>query len=351
MIGNNFTKFTATTDYSSFVSSTAFTRPNVSWTTDTDKVYYNPHLEPSIKICVMKSGVGYEVSQYDFDNHYDEIVSQGYTVEGIVVVPQSHMKDGKARIMSLKAMSCTSPSSGSLANEGICWGGYGVDTSLKNYTQVVKVTNEEETTSEGSMDYCYLPSDKFSSDRQCVTDRKAYYHPTIDSNRYAPSPYLTYDRRSTVYPTTAMTNALSDFDGSGNTSLLCSMATGQADWRTDATITNESGATYYPAACCCARYGTTALPSGNWYLPACGELGYIMPRFIEINNAISLINSKAANSAVLLGTSTYYWSSSEYSSINARGVHTYNGPVDAYAKNNNFYVRAFAALPLSSLSF
>ena len=351
MIGNNFTKFTATTDYNTFVSSTAFTRPNVSWTLDTDKVYYNPVFEPTIKICVMKSGVGYEVSQYDFNEHYSEIIADGYTVEGVVVVPQSHMKDGKARIMSLKAMSCTSPSAGSLANEDICWGGYGVDTSLKNYTQVVKVTNEEETTSEGSMDYCYLPSDKFSSDRQCVTDRKAYYHPTIDSNRYAPSPYLTYDKRSTVYPTTAMTNALSDFDGSGNTSLLCSMATGQADWMTASAITNESGATYYPAACCCARYGTDGIPSGSWYLPACGVLGYIMPRFIEINNAISLINSKAANSAVLLGTSNYYWSSSEYSSSLARSVYTHYGRVDSDGKYYSLYVRAFAALPLSSLSF
>ena len=51
-------------------------------------------------------------------------------------------------------------------------------------------------------------------------------------------------------------NAISDFDGVGNTKVLTGLATGQSDWKTAASIINNSGSTYYPAACCCWRYHT-----------------------------------------------------------------------------------------------
>lgn len=75
-----------------------------------------------------------------------------------------------------------------------------------------------------------------------------------------------------------------------------------------------------------------------------GELGYIMPKWNEIQGAISNIKTVYGSNvvAVSLTDSDYYWSSSEYSSNNARYLSTYNGNVDDRNKNYDlYYVRAF----------
>lgn len=74
-----------------------------------------------------------------------------------------------------------------------------------------------------------------------------------------------------------------------------------------------------------------------------GELGYIMPKWNEIQGAISNIKTVYGSNvvAVSLGDRDYYWSSSEYSSGHARYLDTGNGNVNNYSKNSNHYVRAF----------
>ena len=108
-------------------------------------------------------------------------------------------------------------------------------------------------------------------------------------------------------------------------------------------ITNSYSAGNYPAACCCWRFHTVADNQGDWYLPAGGELGYIMPFFTQHNNAISRINQVYGESsfAVALESSYYHWSSSEYSSSAAYNVGTDDGRVDYYSKHLGRYVRAF----------
>ena len=343
MIGNNFTKFTATTDYYSFISGSGFTRPNVSWTTDTDKVYYNPSRIIQAGEIVYLANSRLCVSKID-----DWSTSLG-TAQAVVVVPSNHTTDGTVRVMSLKSMRYDTPSSGG-ANQGIYWGGYGTDLSaLTNYTKIPTTDNSQGTTT-GSNSYGYLPSSNSAfTSATCVKDITTKYK---GNTPYIPSPYLKDGSQNSAYIENASdgllsgVNALSDFDGSGNTSILCSAATGQTDWRTASAITNDSSTGYYPAACCCYRYGTEGIPSGNWYLPACGELCYIIPRFKEINNALSAITG-----AVLLDTSLNYWSSTEYDSYSARRVSTYRGYVYGDSKSSYSYVRAFAALSLSSLSF
>ena len=109
---------------------------------------------------------------------------------------------------------------------------------------------------------------------------------------------------------------------------------------------------YYPAACCCSRYKTSGIGKGSWYLPACGELGYILPRFNEINIALAAIIEKNPSlGAVQLGASSGYWSSSEYISTYARYVYTSYGSVLSNLKSSALYVRAFASVSLSPLSF
>ena len=81
-------------------------------------------------------------------------------------------------------------------------------------------------------------------------------------------------------------------------------------------------------------------------MPACGELGYILPNFSVNNVALNKIKSLYGSSvAVQLVSDHYYWSSSEYSSSSARYVDTRNGAVLSYYKGGGYYVRAFCALP------
>ena len=134
---------------------------------------------------------------------------------------------------------------------------------------------------------------------------------------------------------------MSDFDGVGNTKILTGFATAE-DWKTASSITNNYMGNYYPAACCCWRYHTDGTKQGQWYLPACGELGYIMPKFNQIDQSISaLISAYGDSVGVQLDSSYSYWSSSEYSNDNARRVCTSNGRVDYDTKSFNYYVRAW----------
>ena len=75
----------------------------------------------------------------------------------------------------------------------------------------------------------------------------------------------------------------SDMDGKANTGII-----------------NDSD---HPAAQYCATYSTNGTSQGDWYLPAMGELGFIMPRFDTINSAITKVGGTT------LDTSEYYWSS------------------------------------------
>jgi hypothetical protein len=135
---------------------------------------------------------------------------------------------------------------------------------------------------------------------------------------------------------------LADFGGIANTKIITDLATAQSNWKTDSTITNNSGAGYYPAACCCARYKTVGTKSGEWYLPAAGELGYIVPRLYDINATISALNTKyGAGVGVQLYALNLYWSSSEYDNFSAYYVSTSSGGVNGSHKNDSYCVRAF----------
>ena len=251
------------------------------------------------------------------------------------------------------------------------WGGYGTDISgksdglgrgnsitngLLNYQKVI--TTPDATSKEGtalsSSYYAYIP-------RQAAIGGT----PTRNNSPYAPSPYNGDDYMSggynSSYGTTAYDagetslNALADFKGIVNTKIITDLATSEL-WKTLPSITNNSGEGYYPAACCCARYhtiGTKAFKdctatelkkgTGFWYLPACGELGYIIPRLFDINNTISQLNT-AYGVGVQLGTGNYFWSSSEYNNNYARYVGSSNGRVSYYIKDDNYRVRAFLRL-------
>lgn len=269
---------------------------------------------------------------------------------GVVVIPTNHdvYGDGSCGVMSLKEMNYNSPDTGSTSYQSMYWGGYGDDILLPNLDQV-PTGNTSTGIPTGQTSYASLPSDRFGG-IQCIHDTDAYYK----SSPYIPSPYLTDESRNPGYYQTSSpsssNNALADFDGIGNSQVLWDLATSQRRWKTASSITNNYGSGYYPAACCCWRYHTEGTSQGDWYLPACGELGFIMPPFNKINEAIDKIRTTYGSSVgVELGAHDYYWSSTEESNYNARRVSTNNGDIYSLNKNNGIFVRAFLKVSPSDL--
>ena len=282
---------------------------------------------------------------------------------GVVVIPTNHdvYGDSSCGVMSLKEMDCSTPDTGSTSHQYMHWGHHGNDISdLPNLDQAPIVGTGSNVGNANSIvtdeyNSPYLPSDKFSA-VQCPHDTDAYYYSSNSSYRQAPSPYLTDGSRNPAYYQTtspsSSNNCLADFDGKGNSEILWGLATAQSTWKTDSTITNSYDDNYLPAACCCWRYHTDGTQQGDWYLPAMGELGYIMPPFNKIDEAITKMrNAYGSSVGVTLGTTNnYYWSSSEYSSRSARIVYTSDGSVGSPYKGSNYYVRAFLKVSPLDLS-
>ena len=258
----------------------------------------------------------------------------------MVVVPGIHnvYGDGSCGVMSLKPMNCDTPSTGGTSEQGMFWGVYGTNISgLPDLTQV-PTGNTSNGIPTGQDTDAYLPSDKFRG-TQCAHDTDAYY----DDSPYIPSPYLTDGSRNPGYYQTSSpssaANALADFDGIGNTEkIITQRGTKDYDsWKPGRTTQAD-----YPAASCCDMFHTEGTQQGDWYLPACGELGYIMPPFNKINEAIDKMRTAYGSSVgVELSTGYIYFSSTEYDSDKARTVGTGNGTVRSNTKGNSNYVRAW----------
>lgn len=277
-------------------------------------------------------------------------VNPNYTPIGVEVIPAEHdvYGDGTCGIMSLAEISYNTPDTGTNTHyEYMCWGGYGTDTSLPNYDTVNHIGTGNPLNGDvvqGTNSYGLLPSDQYSTVTS-LDGKSSYYNNS--SNKYAPSPYNADGSRNEAYYTTAYSigNSLSDFDGMGNTKVLTELATAQGDWKTASTIANRCYKGYYPAACCAWRFHTAGTDQGQWYLPACGEFGYVINRFNAINETINKIKSVYTSVvAVALHTYNYYWSSSEYSANYVRRLYTRYGSVIYSNKYNYGCARAFIRL-------
>ena len=325
-----------------------FVYPTVSYVRDIDEVKYMA--KPIIPIHALPiKAVFYDSSTGSFVKLYpDQIteVNPNYTPIGVEVIPAEHnvYGTGQAGIMSLAEMNYTTPDTGSRSHKSIYWGGYGTNTSLPNYNKVNYIGTGRtlnDCVVQATADIAHLPSDRFSTVEGL--DGVSGYYNSFNSYYQAPSPYNADGSRNEAYYTTAFStaNALSDFDGVGNTKVLTDLATGQSDWKTASTITNSYNKGYYPAACCAWRFHTAGTDQGQWYLPACGEMGYVMNRISAINTTINKVLSVYSPVvAVAVRTSKYYWSSSECHADSARCLG--DGGIYSSGKDCNlYYVRAF----------
>lgn len=245
-------------DFEAFKNSANYILPNVSYIKETEGVSFEPYI-PSVEvgdICLANANGDKKFIKVG------ESIPDGYEPIGIVVIPSSHdvYGTGECAVLSLKYMNYTTPNEGSISYQSIIWGGFGVDTSLYNYTSAATIgsaTAQTETVS--FTGYPYLPSDAFT-ETTCTKDTNAsYYSSSVDNA--APSPYLTDGSRNLQYYTSG-NNALSDFNGVSNTKIITDLATGE-DWKTATSITNSKDSGYYPAACCCWRYKPTGTVQGD----------------------------------------------------------------------------------------
>ena len=289
--------------------------PHAAYIIDTNQCYYTPEILPI--------GVG-DVAYWDTSANVVKTTpktkwsSDLGTPVGVVVIPEGMLPDGKARMISLKYAVDVNGTSSTSASY-LAWGPSSTDTSLTNYTKV-PTTDNAGSTSTGSASNAYLPSDRFSGTVSYV-DPGTQYSGT--SRTMIPSPYITRDGKNEFNPEYSKAisgnNALSDFSGSANTQTLVGL-----------------GADYIAAnACWNYKDGSSNL---QWYLPAAGELGFLVPRFNAINSTLTTVGGSSV-------ASDYFWSSSEYSSDYAYYVSTGNGYVGSGNKRYNVYVRPFAVLP------
>ena len=123
-------------------------------------------------------------------------------------------------------------------------------------------------------------------------------------------------------------NMLGDLDGLRNTQILLKLSpTGKE----------------YPAALAASFYSQEYSPTGSWYLPASGELGYLMSKFYTIQHTLYRLSDKHVGnySASPLGCDNGYWSSSQYSAGYAVILDTNYGNLHLHFKNYSFLVRPF----------
>ena len=325
---------------------------------DEDNVYVHNKRQIGIDPSLSVAG---DIAFYDKDNDKVIIVSQSnwsitdcpadkFEPIGVVVVPGTHnvYGDGSCGVMSLLSMDYDNPSQGTSNNRYMYWGVYGTDIStLPNLNQAPIVgsgsnVGDASSTVTGEYNYPYLPSDKFSAVR-CPHDTDTYYCSSSSSYGRAPSPYLTDGSRNPAYYQTtspsSSNNCLADFDGRGNTDKIIAQR-GNKDYTSWKPTYNTQAD--YPAASCCDMFYTEGTQQGDWYLPACGELGYIMPPFNKINEAVTeMRNAYGSSVGVTLHTNSGYWSSSEFNSYEARAVDPSDGHVNYPFKDGYNSVRAW----------
>ena len=313
------TKFDTVNAYNEAAPS--FDLPHVSLTKDNMIVHYHPISSLAVGTYLYNDGTTGTTANSN--------------VVGVCVIPDGLLPDRKARFMSVKAITI-GQTAGSTLEEDIVWSNdYSRTVLPKQYTEVPCVgLNEGEEPGvitnqvEHSNGNGYMPSDSEYGNFTALTN--PYDSVTKfafdDSDHHIPSPFMNNgafnENYSTLFTTggTAINNALSDFDGFRNTQILIK----------DADVV---------AAKHCAIFNP-GYREGEWYLPAVGELGFIMPRFKVINSKLSALGS----SGVQLNDDYYYWSSTEYSADNAWFVSARNGGVYYGGKSDDGYVRAFLAL-------
>lgn len=267
-----------------------------------------------------------------------------FTPIGVVVIPASHMCDGKARMMSTRWMSCDDPENGKITISGTVWGTAADLSGLPKFTEVPVISRYDAeyygekvpltvpqiiyTTSS----YGFLPSDfadekRWSGETNPEDDGTRWHESdffqtgtgfTVTEglgNFYAPSPYASDGTpnplyRATEYNGGSINNALSYFDGRYQTDVILKVR-GEKDYGTWKPEWDDT--TSFLPATVCDMYHTVGTKQGDWYLPSIAELGYIVARLQHVNNALNKTGGIQSLPSSLVWSSTMYDESSAWS--------------------------------------
>ena len=161
-----------------------------------------------------------------------------------------------------------------------------------------------------------------------------YNTPTTGSDNYQGMCFGIFG--TTIGNVKGGTDKASYIGGKWNTQQCLSKATNQ-DVICDG-VTNNYNTGYCAPACCCVAYSTPGTKSGDWYLPAIGELYQLYENKTAINEKRTAIKGSGFNNYG-------YWSSREYSSSYEYVVYLNNGNIyDGNKGYNGYNVLGFLAV-------
>ena len=243
----------------------------------------------------------------------DKCNVEGYSAIGVIVVPASHTKNGKARMIALKDLG-EMPWSDHYdeipsLRKYYYFSAVATDAMLENGTlpKVQRELNREEV---DSYDYCWFASDAYNvinpNGNELFNnpyDTQTYWlSDGVQGEAVLPSPYLNdgsknpiYHKEYVEYDGVKVYNALANLDGKGDTKKIVDF------------LTNDVDAAPYN----CYAYSTVGTNQGDWYLPSVGELGYLFARSRRINAALQVVGASLNTTPADL---YYLWSSSEIDS-------------------------------------
>jgi hypothetical protein len=300
------------------------------------------------------------------------------TPVAVVVIPASHMPDGKCRGMSLCNMSYVTPQEGTLGTgndnavtngTNFRWGVGGTDVAgLTNYQSLMFSDGQ---TSRGNR---HFPSDLYKGMSTIEIIGNGTYPITVIDNTvdtetswwseigegedpwdgpyeppFAISPYASDGSQNPSYLTAGQ--ALADMDGKANTEVLVNLSAIKDTYSSGAFANDAAN---YPAAFACHLFSTIGTEQNQWYLPALGELGYLYTRVKKINESLTALGDSAVQFGDLTNDSNSLglacWSSSECDAEAAWSLEL-NGNVFNRLKGEDFgnqrlRVRAFAAFDI-----
>lgn len=317
--------FSTESERTDYEASQDFKIPYVSLSEATGKVHYlsvfliNP-ANAEVGDIMLNNGMCVSSTKYS--------MFRGQEV-GIVGIKKGLLPDGKGRIISTNFMDISTPTTGSRnGTSALMWGANGDINGLNYLNQVPCIDNSGTltTTIQTLKNYGYVPSTQFSDIASLIT---GYGYPReVRSGEYCPCPFLSdgtldpnFIATSTTLPgtstVTTIANALADFDGTGNTQKIMANCTVQIP-------TKSNSAGNYPAAHLCTLYNVGNL---DWYLPSLGELELIQANQAVINTTRAILGQNRLNKY-------WYWSSTLYSSSDARGVSFGGGRCSSDARSH-----------------
>ena len=278
----------------------------------------------------------------------DSYPSTRYTPIGVLVIPSSHMFDGTARMMSLRYMSMTDPDNGSIEPVGLSnfvaseveafqpengnpnseyWEDFFNGETYKPsivFGTINNGNNLGEYQHIQGCAWCYVMENrkigKFSV--QLLDNYDLYFEegdiPQVVNNPYdtatswlignqesnvadmglIPSPYLPNGNPNPVFLENAISdesepsylNSLSaELDGKSLTEKILRLATDE-NWKT-----SELSYDMYDWYTCVPamtswRYHTDGTNQGDWYIPATGELCYLLARLNDIDKSLQKLD-------------------------------------------------------------